>query len=55
MPGSTVTEVDLTTTGMTCGACAARVEKKLTRLDGVVATVNVATEQARAWRSTRWP
>ncbi len=33
--------------GMTCAACATRVQKKLNRLDGVEATVNFATEQAR--------
>ena len=33
--------------GMTCASCAARVEKKLNRLDGVMATVNLATETAR--------
>lgn len=32
--------------GMTCTSCAARVEKKLNRLDGVEATVNYATEKA---------
>jgi Cu+-exporting ATPase len=32
--------------GMTCAACASRIEKKLNRLDGVAATVNFATEQA---------
>ena len=32
--------------GMTCAACAARVERKLNRLEGVRATVNFATEQA---------
>ena len=31
---------------MTCASCAARVEKRLNRVDGVVATVNFATEQA---------
>ncbi|MBY6368063.1 cadmium-translocating P-type ATPase [Rhodococcus corynebacterioides] len=31
---------------MTCASCAARIEKKLNRLDGVTATVNYATEQA---------
>lgn len=31
---------------MTCAACAARIEKKLNRLDGVVATVNYATSKA---------
>ncbi len=39
--------VDLTITGMTCAACAARIEKKLNRLDGVEASVNYATEHAR--------
>ncbi len=32
--------------GMTCASCAARIEKKLNKLDGVEATVNLATEQA---------
>ncbi|MGI8867284.1 MAG: heavy metal translocating P-type ATPase [Mycobacteriales bacterium] len=32
---------------MTCASCAARVEKKLNKLDGVRATVNYATEQAQ--------
>ena len=38
--------VDLELTGMTCAACAMRIEKKLNRLDGVTATVNYATEKA---------
>ena len=33
--------------GMTCASCVARVEKKLNKLDGVSATVNLATETAR--------
>ena len=32
--------------GMTCASCAARVEKRLNRLDGVSASVNYATERA---------
>ncbi|MET1038019.1 MAG: cation-translocating P-type ATPase, partial [Aeromicrobium sp.] len=32
--------------GMTCTSCAARVEKKLNRLEGVTASVNYATEKA---------
>jgi len=44
---STGHSVDLTIGGMTCASCAARIEKKLTRLDGVSATVNFATEKAR--------
>src|SRR5207302_7987839 len=39
--------VELSISGMTCAACAARVEKKLSRIGpGVVAAVNFATEQA---------
>jgi Cu+-exporting ATPase len=40
-------EVDLVIGGMTCASCAARIEKRLNRLDGVTATVNYATEQAK--------
>jgi Cu+-exporting ATPase len=39
-------EVRLDLEGMTCASCAARIEKKLNKLDGVEATVNFATEQA---------
>ncbi|MEU3728068.1 heavy metal translocating P-type ATPase [Streptomyces sp. NPDC033538] len=39
--------VELLIGGMTCASCAARVEKKLNRMDGVTATVNYATEKAR--------
>ncbi|MGP4003050.1 heavy metal translocating P-type ATPase [Streptomyces sp. 8N706] len=49
-PESTVTDtsqVELTIGGMTCASCAARLEKKLNRMDGVAATVNYATEKAR--------
>ncbi|MFJ9146789.1 heavy metal translocating P-type ATPase [Streptomyces sp. NPDC102270] len=42
-----VSEVELAIGGMTCASCAARVEKKLNRMDGVTATVNYATEKAR--------
>jgi Cu+-exporting ATPase len=38
--------VDLDVTGMTCAACASRIERKLNKLDGVEATVNYATERA---------
>jgi cation transport ATPase len=40
-------EVTLAIEGMTCAACAARVEKKLNQLGGVSATVNYATGTAR--------
>src|SRR5437588_9526917 len=39
--------VELAIGGMTCASCAARIEKKLNKLDGVSATVNFATETAR--------
>ncbi|MBX7269376.1 copper-translocating P-type ATPase [Micromonospora sp. Llam7] len=38
--------IELAIGGMTCAACAARIEKKLNRMDGVQATVNYATEKA---------
>ncbi|WP_116104174.1 heavy metal translocating P-type ATPase [Amycolatopsis thermalba] len=40
------TEVELAIGGMTCAACANRIERKLNKLDGVTATVNYATEKA---------
>ncbi len=40
-------QVELVIGGMTCASCAARVEKKLNRLEGVSASVNYATEKAR--------
>jgi P-type Cu+ transporter len=42
-----VRELDLSVGGMTCAACAARVEARLNKIDGVTATVNFATERAR--------
>ena len=41
-----VTGVDLAIEGMTCASCAARVERQLNKLDGVTASVNLATETA---------
>ncbi|MFJ3998376.1 heavy metal translocating P-type ATPase [Streptomyces parvus] len=41
------TAVELAIGGMTCASCAARIEKKLNRMDGVEATVNYATEKAK--------
>ena len=40
-------QVELVVGGMTCASCAARIEKRLNRLDGVTATVNYATEHAK--------
>ncbi|WP_235608451.1 cation transporter, partial [Frankia casuarinae] len=38
--------IELAIGGMTCSSCAARVERKLNKLDGVTASVNYATEKA---------
>ncbi len=44
VPGLDRVELDIV--GMTCASCAARIEKRLNKVDGVVATVNFATERA---------
>ncbi|MFF7634225.1 heavy metal translocating P-type ATPase [Kitasatospora sp. NPDC008050] len=46
-PAGTGDRVELVIGGMTCASCAARIEKKLNRMDGVAASVNFATEKAR--------
>ena len=46
MTGAAQQAVELSIGGMTCASCAARIEKKLNKLDGVTATVNFATEKA---------
>ncbi|MGO4235312.1 heavy metal translocating P-type ATPase [Pseudarthrobacter sp. YAF2] len=43
-PGTRVVELDIQ--GMTCASCVNRVEKKLGKLDGVAAAVNLPLEQA---------
>ncbi|MET9768830.1 heavy metal translocating P-type ATPase [Streptomyces sp. NPDC006415] len=45
--GTGTAAVELAIGGMTCASCAARIEKKLNRMDGVEATVNYATEKAK--------
>ncbi|WP_367138389.1 MULTISPECIES: heavy metal translocating P-type ATPase [Streptomyces] len=45
--GTGTAEVELAIGGMTCASCAARIEKKLNRMEGVEATVNYATEKAK--------
>jgi len=40
-------ELSLDITGMTCAACANRIEKVLNKMDGVTATVNLAAENAK--------
>jgi P-type Cu+ transporter len=45
-PGAAYREVELSISGMTCAACAARVQKKLSALEDVTAAVNFATGKA---------
>jgi len=45
-PSASDDPVVLAVTGMSCAACASRIEKKLNRIDGVAATVNYATSKA---------
>jgi Cu+-exporting ATPase len=40
-------QVELAIGGMTCASCSARIERKLNRMDGVSATVNLVTELAQ--------
>ncbi|WP_200262648.1 heavy metal translocating P-type ATPase [Streptomyces sp. HSG2] len=44
---ATLVVTDVTVSGMTCAACVRRVEKRLGRLEGVSAQVNLATGRAR--------
>jgi P-type Cu+ transporter len=46
-PGGAGRVVELAIGGMTCASCAARIQKKLNKLEGVTATVNYATQTAR--------
>jgi Cu+-exporting ATPase len=46
MTDRAVAEIDLDVRGMTCASCAARVERRLNDIDGVHASVNLATESA---------
>src|SRR5437899_6473733 len=39
--------IELAIGGMTCASCAARIEKRLNRIEGVAASVNYATEKAK--------
>jgi P-type Cu+ transporter len=41
-----ITQVELVVGGMTCAACAARVQAKLQKVPGVSASVNLSTERA---------
>ena len=44
--GLDAVQAELVVGGMSCGACAARIERRLNKLDGVAATVNYATGRA---------
>lgn len=46
MTGMETTAIDLAIEGMTCASCVARVQSRLVRVDGVTASVNLATERA---------
>ena len=46
MTDTTLTTIDLEIGGMTCSSCANRIERKLSKLPGVEASVNYATEVA---------
>ncbi|HYA44878.1 MAG TPA: cation transporter, partial [Acidimicrobiales bacterium] len=46
VPPKKTGHVDIAISGMTCASCAARIERRLNKLDGVAATVNFAKEQA---------
>ncbi|MDX3746455.1 heavy metal translocating P-type ATPase [Streptomyces sp. AK08-02] len=51
-PVASLVVTDITVGGMTCAACVRRVEKKLAKLEGVTATVNLATGLARVSHPT---
>lgn len=44
---TTTNDTELTIGGMTCASCAARIEKKLNRMDCVTATVHYTTEKTK--------
>ncbi|WP_106401227.1 heavy metal translocating P-type ATPase [Actinocorallia populi] len=45
--GAAPGQIELAIGGMTCASCAARIERKLNKIEGVTATVNYATEKAK--------
>lgn len=47
LPRTAGSQIQLDIGGMTCASCAARIEKKLNRMEGVTATVNYSTEKAK--------
>jgi Cu+-exporting ATPase len=49
-----VTQITLELEGMTCAGCAARIERRLNKLAGVEASVNLATEKAAVSYDEQW-
>jgi Cu+-exporting ATPase len=49
------TELELVIGGMTCAACSSRIQHKLNKVDGVTATVNLATERAHVTAPAQLP
>ena len=47
MSSPNIKQIEIPIEGMTCAACAARIEKNLNKLPGVYAVVNLANEKAR--------
>ncbi|MFI0448294.1 heavy metal translocating P-type ATPase [Actinomadura sp. 6N118] len=45
--GAATGQIELAIGGMTCASCAARIEKRLNKIEGVTASVNYATEKAK--------
>lgn len=54
LPALTLPQIELKVEGMTCASCVRRVEKKLSKLDGVSAAVNLATESALVTLEREW-
>src|SRR5215203_28726 len=55
MSTTSLERIQLPIEGMTCASCAARIERRLNKLEGVEATVNFATEQATVHRELDVP
>jgi Cu+-exporting ATPase len=50
-----LTELELVIGGMTCAACSSRIQHKLNKVDGVIATVNLTTERAHLTAPAQLP
>ena len=54
LPTLAFPQIELKVEGMTCASCVRRVEKKLAKLEGVSASVNLATESALVTLEREW-